>query len=131
MSSGFFFVYLCTCNETSADRLRSTVSPHLLHYRSRAQQYAADCADTTAADCDYAQLARVYGQMADIFYYQGLYSPQLELQKLSVHYAWMGEDTLLAIKYYEQEGFAYMKLGDATSAMAIFDNVAKKFFREI
>ena len=90
-------------------------------------QDAADYADTTAADCDYAQLARVYGQMADIFYYQGLYSPQLELQKLSVHYAWMGEDTLLAIRNYEQEGFAYMKLGDATSAMTIFDNVAQKY----
>ena len=31
---------------------------------------AIDCADTTAADCDYAQLARVYGQMGDIFYNQ-------------------------------------------------------------
>jgi len=29
---------------------------------------AIDCADTTATDCDYAQLARVYGQMGDIFY---------------------------------------------------------------
>ena len=34
---------------------------------------AIDCADTTAADCDFAQLARVYGQMANVFYYQGLY----------------------------------------------------------
>ena len=31
---------------------------------------AIDCANTTAADCDYAQLARVYGQMGDIFYNQ-------------------------------------------------------------
>ena len=29
-------------------------------------QDAADCADTTAADCDYAQLARVYGQMSGV-----------------------------------------------------------------
>ena len=40
---------------------------------------ALDCADTTAQDCDYAQLARIYAQMAEIFYYQGLYRQQLEL----------------------------------------------------
>jgi len=27
-------------------------------------QQAAECADTTAADCDYAQLSRVYAQMS-------------------------------------------------------------------
>ena len=33
-------------------------------------QEATERADTTATDCDYKQLSRVYGQMADIFYYQ-------------------------------------------------------------
>jgi tetratricopeptide (TPR) repeat protein len=42
---------------------------------------AIDCADTTAQDCDYAQLARVYGQMAEIFYYQGLFRRQLAFEK--------------------------------------------------
>ena len=35
---------------------------------------ALDCADTTAADCDFAQLSRVYAQMANVFLFQGLYS---------------------------------------------------------
>ena len=35
-------------------------------------QEALDCADTTATDCDYAQLSRVYGQMAEVFYHQHL-----------------------------------------------------------
>ena len=47
---------------------------------------ALDCADTTATDCDYAQLSRVYAQMAEIFYYQGLYRQQLESGKQSAKY---------------------------------------------
>ena len=41
-------------------------------------QDAIDCADTLSTDCDYPQLARVYGQMAQIFYEQGLYREQLD-----------------------------------------------------
>ena len=40
-------------------------------------QDAVDCADTTDADCDYAQLARVYAQMSQVFYSQELYQEQL------------------------------------------------------
>ena len=36
-------------------------------------QEAINRADATAADCDFAQLSRVYGQSATIFYQQGLY----------------------------------------------------------
>lgn len=73
-------------------------------------QDAADCADTTAADCDYAQLARVYGQMAQIFYEQGLYQEQLQKTRVSVKYAWKGKDTLAALMSYEQESQAYRNL---------------------
>ena len=41
-------------------------------------QEALDCADTTATDCDYAQLSRVYVQMAEVFYHQGLYRQHLD-----------------------------------------------------
>ena len=58
---------------------------------------AVECADTLSSDCDYAQLARVYGQMTELFYYQGLYREQLQYEKLSYKYAWMGKDTLTAI----------------------------------
>jgi len=88
---------------------------------------AIDCADTTAADCDYAQLARVYGQMAGIFYYQGLYRGQLENTMMSVQYAWKGKDTLLALMNYEQESFAYINLGMQDSALFIVDDVASKY----
>ena len=90
-------------------------------------QDAADCADTTVADCDYAQLARVYGQMAQVFYSQGLYRQQLDYEQLSVKYAWKGRDTLLAIRNYEQEFLAYKGLGIMDSAVMVIEQVAKEY----
>lgn len=90
-------------------------------------QDAANCADTTAADCDYAQLARVYGQMAQVFYSQGLYPDMLFHLNKSVKYAWKGKDTLLALRNHEQEGYAYLELRDTMSAIAIFEHVSKQF----
>ena len=90
-------------------------------------QDAADCADTTTADCDYAQLARVYGQMAQVFYSQGLYQEQLQKTKFSVKYAWKGKDTLLAIRNYEQEFLAYNGLGIMDSAVMVIENVSEEY----
>lgn len=90
-------------------------------------QDAADCADTTAADCDHAQLARIYGQMAQVFYSQGLYPDMLFHLNKSVKYAWKGKDTLLALGNYEQESLAYLELKDTMSAIAIVENVAKQY----
>jgi tetratricopeptide (TPR) repeat protein len=85
---------------------------------------AIDCADTTAADCDYAQLARVYGQMGDIFYNQGLYYEQISAMASASKYAWKGKDTLTALVEYEQLSSAYKELGQIDSAIAIKENVA-------
>ena len=90
-------------------------------------QNAADYADTTAADCDYAQLARVYGQMAQVFYSQGLYRQQLDYEQLSVQYAWKGNDTLLAIQNYEQEIYAYRMLGIVDSITYICQQVSNLY----
>ena len=90
-------------------------------------QDAADCADTTAADCDYAQLARVYGQMSNIFYDQGLFKEALIQDKMSTGYAWRGKDTIAALMNYEQEHFSYMRLGYRDSAMTVINNVADKY----
>ena len=90
-------------------------------------QDAADCADTSAADCDYAQLSKVYGQMADVFYSQGLYRQQLECQKKSTKYAWQAKDTMVALASYEQEGFAYLELKDTMSAIAVIEDDAQKY----
>ena len=39
---------------------------------------AAECADTTQADCNYWQLSRVYSQMANIYYWQDMYREQIK-----------------------------------------------------
>ena len=92
-------------------------------------QDAIECADTLSTDCDYSQLARVYGQMSEIFNDQGLYSKALSHDKISVGYAWKGRDTLLALRNFEQIGFTYKRLGYIDSAMVIFENVSKKYFQ--
>ena len=88
---------------------------------------ALDCADTLSADCDYPQLARVYGQMSEIFNDQGLYSKALSHDKISVGYAWKGRDTLLALRNYEQEFFEYNELGLMDSAIMVVNYVAEEF----
>ena len=92
-------------------------------------QKAADCADTTSKDCDYAQLCRVYAQMAELFHDQGLYRKQLEHTNMSVRYAWKGKDTLAALMSYEQESFAYQKLGLLDSALLIAEKVSRKYIK--
>lgn len=86
-------------------------------------QKAADCADTTAIDCDYAQLARVYGQMAVVFYYQDLYQEMLLHLNKSVMLAWKGKDTLLALRNYEQKSQVYRMLNMPDSILYICENV--------
>jgi len=119
---------------TSNDRLLSHYLLGLAYYDHgeapmalQCYQDAADCADTTAADCDYAQLARVYGQMAQIFYEQGLYRQQLVFQRLSSKYAWIGEDTLAALMSYEQEVYAYRMLGKLDSVIYVCQQVSNLY----
>ena len=90
-------------------------------------QDAADCADTTAADCDYAQLCRVYAQIAQVFYEQGLYRQQLVFQRLSSKYAWIGKDTLAALMSYEQESQAYRNLNIPDSLLYICEHVSQLY----
>ncbi|WP_091962619.1 hypothetical protein [Prevotella sp. tc2-28] len=90
-------------------------------------QDAVELADTTAADCDYNQLSRVYGQMANIFYYQGLYRQQIVHSKHAEKFAWKGKDTLAALMCYEQQRFAYQRLEIIDSAIFITENVAHQY----
>ena len=90
-------------------------------------QKAAECADTLSADCDYRQLCRVYAQMAQIFYEQGLYREQLEFSRYSVQYAWKGKDTLAALMSYEQESQAYRNLNMPDSLLYICEHVSRLY----
>ena len=92
-------------------------------------QDAIDCADTLSASCDYRQLARVYAQMAQIFYEQGLYKEQLHHTKQSSKFAWMGKDTLAALMSYAQSGQAYRNLKMHDSLILVCEHVAKLYKR--
>ncbi len=94
----------------------------LQHY-----QEAITAADTASKDCDFAQLSRVYGQMGDIFYYQGLFRQQLDCQQLAVRFAWIAKDTLAALVNYEQQSSAFMALENQDSAIFVTEDVAKLY----
>ena len=87
-------------------------------------QHAIDYADTTAmTDKDFAQLSRVYAQMADIFYQQNLMQDYLESIDRSVDYAWRAKDTIVALNEYVYKVVAYDRMMLYDSVVAVFDKV--------
>ena len=90
---------------------------------------ALDCADTTAADCDFAQLSRVYAQMANVFLFQGLYFEHLKSIDDAVRYAWKGKDTLAALRNYEMKVHSYSMMDMPDSVIDICDNVHSLYIR--
>ena len=88
-------------------------------------QEAISRADTTSADCDFAQLSRVYGQSATIFYQQGLYRNSLEYYDMSSEYGWHGKDTLAALRSYAMKGADYDQLQMKDSAILIYKNAVE------
>jgi len=71
---------------------------------------AADYADTTATDCDYHTLSRVYGQMAGVFYQQNLMERYLNCLNYSIDYAWKAKDTTQAFNEEAHKISAYNRL---------------------
>ena len=71
---------------------------------------AADCADTTQADCDYAKLSRIHAQSARIYYEQLQARSLIKELKLAEYYAKKGNDTLMAIETFSQRANAYSLL---------------------
>ena len=79
-----------------------------------AWQEAVDCADTLSTDCDYNTLYRVYGQMAEIYLAQQLYTDEIHAYQQYSHFAKKAGDTyaylrgkeLLLHPYYQQQDTA-------------------------
>lgn len=76
---------------------------------------AADCADTTASDCDFAKLSRIHAQSADIFHKQIQPRSELKELRLAEYYAKKGNDTLMAIECYALQAgsYSYLKMYDS------------------
>lgn len=86
-------------------------------------QTASERADTTATDCDYRQLSRIYGQMSNIFYQQGLYEQELACEDLSARYGWKGNDPLAAICSLAGKIYVYKKQKKSDSAIIICEKI--------
>ena len=89
-------------------------------------QEAISRADTTAKDCDFVHLSRVYGQSATIFYRQGLYQNMLDYEDLSMEYGWRSGDTLTALRSYAMKALAYDQLQVKDSAIHVYTDAIKQ-----
>lgn len=86
-------------------------------------QKAVSCADTMSSDCDYLQLSRVYGQMAGVYYMQGLPMLQIPADIKASKYSQLADDTLSAIIFFEQLSSAYESMNRPDSALFVIDSV--------
>ena len=99
--------------------------PMALEYYNKATEQA----DTTAADCDYGTLYRVYSQMGFLFSKQYLPYQLLDAFGKAEKYAYLAKDTLNAIINYQNKGDAYDYLGKKDSVVAINLRSANMFNR--
>ena len=98
-------------------------TPMALEYYNKATEQA----DTTAADCDYGTLYRVYSQMGFLFSKQYLPYQLLDAFGKAVKYAYLAKDTFNAIVNYQNRSSAYYYLGNTDSVIAINLHAASLF----
>ena len=80
---------------------------------------AAECADTTTADCDYHILTRIHAQTANLFYEQLMPNEMLGELKRMYASAQSANDTLSKICSVEWQSIAYDLLGETDSVSAV------------
>ena len=90
---------------------------------------AADRADTTAQDCDYNTLCRVYAQEADLFFQQNLLDNYLSALDKSVRYAWEAKDTMMALNEKTHKIIAYDLLQRNDSVILLFNQAFEELCR--
>lgn len=101
-------------------------APMALEYYNK----ATELAETTAKDCDYATLCRIYSQMGFLFAKQHLPHQELASLDKAVKYAYLAKDTLNAIRYYQNKQAIYASQNKLDSAI-IINNQAAKLFKQI
>ena len=94
-------------------------TPMALRYYRDAVGYA----DTTADDCDYRRLCRIYGQIADLFNRQRAPRLEIEAERKAVEYAWRAKDTLAAVIFYGSLCGPYHMLNDMDSVIIILEEL--------
>lgn len=89
----------------------------------RCYRDAVSIADTTAADCDYRRLSRIYGQIADLFHRQRAPRLEIEAERKAVEYAWKAKDTLAAVIFYGSLCGPYHMLNNLDSVIIILEEL--------
>ena len=95
-------------------RDRGEAPEALQHYHD-----AADRSDTTATDCDFALLARVHGQMAELFFKQSMYKESLCENNKAENFAWIAKDSIAAINFFCHRATYHEGAIDADCIIAI------------
>ena len=88
---------------------------------------AIDRADTTAEDCDYGQLCRVYIQMAYLFYQQMLIPEQIECLNTAIDYSQKTGDSILELNARSYKMAAFDRKGDVDSVIAESKKIAAAY----
>lgn len=86
---------------------------------------AAECADTTSADCDYSRLSRAYGQMAELLYKHQLPRNAIRAFQQAYHYSCLANETDIAPCYYAQQGKCFYDLSLPDSALIITEKAVQ------
>ncbi len=88
---------------------------------------AVECADTTAKDCDFKTLSRVYGQMS--YVYESKSSPldAITAERKAIRFAYAASDSLGAVMYEENLLGLYDMNGSEDSIHAITARVRQKY----
>ncbi len=100
-------------------------APAAIHYYN----IAAEQADTTNKNCDYATLFRVYGQMAMIYGQQNMPQEELEAWKGYSHYSFLAGDTINGALGYVYIARAFYAMDD-TLAVLHFTDKARRIYLE-
>lgn len=85
---------------------------------------ASEQADTTRPDCNYGILARIHGQMAELFEKQFLPENELEEIKKGQYYALKDKDTLMSLIFEQHRALSYIHLNQYDKAA----NISEKCF---
>lgn len=85
---------------------------------------AAEMADTTDEDCDYATLSYIHGQRAELFSKEWIPQDLLKASELCYKYAMKAKDTLTALNAYDYSSNAYYLLNESKKEIEINENVS-------
>lgn len=88
---------------------------------------AVGMADTSALDCNYAQMGDIYGQIAHIYNNHAMPDSALRAYGLAEHYARKANDTINVITIWGNKSNVLIDLGRISEALELREKAAERF----